>query len=74
MKLQCEKMHRYYTQVQMSLYVLGMAKCHFYVYSSAQDIVIEVPFDRELVSEPIARLEHFYFVQFLSRLAQVKCK
>ena len=41
--------HPYYTQVQMLLYVSGLKKCHFFVYSSSDEKLLTINFDPNFV-------------------------
>ncbi|KAL1472691.1 hypothetical protein MTO96_039166, partial [Rhipicephalus appendiculatus] len=52
-RVELKPSHKYYTQVQISLYVLGLSKCFFYVYSQAQQVCIEVLLDKYFIARTI---------------------
>jgi len=68
LKLKCN--HPYYTQIQLSLFVLRLQKCFLIVYSEMQYVVIEVLKDNMFISELLPKLEKFYFLHKLPLLVQ----
>ncbi|XP_049518712.1 uncharacterized protein LOC119440104 [Dermacentor silvarum] len=64
--------HRYFTQVQILLYLLNVQKCYFFVYSSRQNVIIEVSRDDAFLYESIPALERFYFTYLLPAAAAAK--
>lgn len=62
--------HRYYTQVQLLMYVCNVAECFFFVYSSAQSIVVVVERNNLFLSYAVRALEEFYFTFLLPALAK----
>lgn len=64
--------HRYFTQVQILLYLLNVQKCYFFVYSSRQNVIIEVSRDDTFLYESIPALERFYFTYLLPAAAAAK--
>lgn len=64
-KPELKKKHRYYTQIQSSLYVTGLKLCHLFVYSHKQWILLQVVRDNEFLKDLIPRVENFYFTYFL---------
>jgi len=69
-KLQLKDTHKYFTQVQVSMYVLKCQICHFVVFSSKQTVVIEIPRADSFLAEYIPKLEVFYFNYFLPALVK----
>ncbi|XP_018398070.1 PREDICTED: uncharacterized protein LOC108776060, partial [Cyphomyrmex costatus] len=55
---------KYYTQVQVSMYVLGVTLCHFWVYSNIDYIYIVINRDEEFLKEVIPKIEYFYYTYF----------
>lgn len=41
--------HSHYTQVQLQMYVANAEKCHFFVFSEADSVLIEIPKDEEFL-------------------------
>ncbi|XP_037508731.2 uncharacterized protein LOC119385345 [Rhipicephalus sanguineus] len=60
-ELQLKENHAYYTQVQVSLYVLNLELCHFVVYSPLQLVVVKVRRNEEFLKFIIPKMEWFYF-------------
>jgi len=60
--------HQYYTQVQVSMYILGIDICHFVVYSSSDYVHLVVPRDESFLLEVIPKIEHFYYSYFINLL------
>ncbi len=44
-----KKSHQYYTQVQVQMLLCHSKKCHFFVFSMADHVLVEVPFDQEFI-------------------------
>ena len=49
----------YYTQVQVSMYVLGFDKCYFFIYSSKNNLLIAIERNDSFLSEWYQRSSHF---------------
>ncbi|XP_077500074.1 uncharacterized protein LOC144110880 [Amblyomma americanum] len=69
-KLELKRTHVYYTQVQVSMYVLGLEACFLYVYSKQQHITVKVPIDNAFIAQAVPQLENFYFKYFLPALTK----
>lgn len=70
-KLELVKGHKYYTQVQLLMYICGIEKCFFFVYSSKESITIPVKKDKSFLCAAVRYLEDFYFEWFLPALAKL---
>src|SRR5258705_4488516 len=68
--LKLKQSHAYYTQVQVAMYVANVIKTHLYVYSSQQQVMVEIKRDEIMLSHVIPKLEHFYFTFLLPQLVQ----
>lgn len=64
-EIELVKNHKYYTQIQVSMYVLGVKLCHFLVYSEVQYICLQINRDEEFLSNSIPKIEKFYFDYFV---------
>ena len=60
----------YYTQVQVSMYVLGFDKCYFFVYSSKDSLLIAIERNNSFLNQLIPKIESFYFKFFLPALSR----
>lgn len=60
-ELELHKNHVYYTQVQVSMYVVGAGVCDFYVYSPRGSVLVQVKRDDSFLREVIPKLEWFFF-------------
>ncbi|KAG0444355.1 hypothetical protein HPB47_013888 [Ixodes persulcatus] len=67
-KLLLKESHSYYTQVQVSLYVLNLTACHFFVYSPLQVKNITVKRDDNFLMSLISKMEWFYFKFYKSEV------
>ncbi|XP_064476125.1 uncharacterized protein LOC135390034 [Ornithodoros turicata] len=67
-KLCLKQRHTYYTQVQLLMYIAGVQKAHFYVYTTKQQADILVQRDEQFLCEVVPKLEKFYFEHYLQRL------
>lgn len=65
-----KKSHRYYTQVQILMYLVNAKHCSFFVYSDKQSVTITLARDNALLQEAIPRLEQFYFEWILPELVK----
>ncbi|XP_062701765.1 uncharacterized protein LOC109418287 isoform X2 [Aedes albopictus] len=70
--LSLNKNHKYYAQVQLSMYVLGCNMCDFIVYSKlANDfLVVEIQFNEEYVRSLIGALKLVYFQFMLPQIVK----
>nr|XP_054920619.1 uncharacterized protein LOC126517764 [Dermacentor andersoni] len=64
------KSHRYYTQVQILMYLLNAKQCFFFVYSKKQSVTMVVGRDDAFLQEAIPTLEQFYFQWILCELVR----
>lgn len=64
-KLQLKESDTYYTQVQVSMHVLSIDACHFFVYSSKDWVHVVVRKNHEFLSNFIPKIENFYFNSFI---------
>lgn len=62
------KSHVYYTQCQVMLYVTGLEKCEFFVYSPVKSCRVTVLKDRKFLEAVILNCEIFYFKYVLPDL------
>ena len=69
-RLRLRESHIYYTQIQVSLYVLNMRSCDLYIYSPKGSLQISVPRDENFLSYTIPTLERFYFMHYLPLIYQ----
>ncbi|KAH6934916.1 hypothetical protein HPB50_001837 [Hyalomma asiaticum] len=65
------KKHSYYAQVQVSLYVLQLRECWFYVYTPKDTMTLRIARDEDYLAEAIPKLRNFYFVHYLPNLARM---
>nr|XP_050039148.1 uncharacterized protein LOC126536286 isoform X1 [Dermacentor andersoni] len=65
-----KKSHRYYTQVQILMYLLNVTKCFFFVYSKKEHLTIHVGRDDSFLQEAIPGLEKFFFSWLLPAAAK----
>ena len=56
---------KYFTQIQVSMYVIGATKCHFYVYSQCDQVHLKINRDEEFLGALIAKIELFFFQYFI---------
>lgn len=69
-ELTLSKTHKYYTQVQLLMYVCNLEVCFFFVYTSKQSVTVVVPRDDSFLSSAVRALEAFYFVWLLPAFVQ----
>lgn len=61
-KLTLWRSHKYYTQVQLLMYICGIHECFFlFVYSHKHSVTVVVDRDDSFLSESVWRLADFYF-------------
>lgn len=53
--------HKYYTQIQLSMYVVGVKMCHFFVYSIQQYVYLSIERDEEYLSLVFPKIEKKIF-------------
>lgn len=61
--------HQYYTQIQLSLYVLGLQVCRLLIYTPKEQMVLTIPRCDTFLSHAVSKLERFYFTHLLPKLA-----
>jgi hypothetical protein len=44
-----KKTHPYFFQVQVQMYLCNAAKCHFFVFSPVDSLLIEIAIDRDFL-------------------------
>ncbi|KAM7297551.1 uncharacterized protein ISCGN_022702 [Ixodes scapularis] len=60
-KLKLQESHVYYTQVQVSMYVVGANACDLYVYSPKGSECVKVMKDMPFLKKVVPKLEWFFF-------------
>lgn len=60
--------HIYYTQIQMSLYIMGLKSCKFFVYSSKDFVLLTILRNEDFLKTVVPVIENFYFKHFLPLL------
>lgn len=68
-KIELKKSHIYFTQIQVSMYVTGLTKCHFFVYSKNDNVHLEIQRDELFLVQYVPKMEEFYFKYLLPKLA-----
>jgi len=66
--LQLKKSHSYYTQIQITMFCSSTNCCYLYVYSSAQQIQINIPKDSQFFENCVKVQRQFYFKYYLQLL------
>lgn len=66
--LKLKESDKYYTQVQVSMYILGIKTCHFFVFSSQDQIHLKLKRDECFLSSLVPKLEMFYFNNFIQHV------
>lgn len=69
-RLTLSKTHRYYTQVQLLMFICNVQECFFFVYTQKQNIIVCVQRDDGFLSEAVGALEDFYFAYLLPELSK----
>lgn len=72
--LQLKRKHKFYGQIQLGLFLLGLTASKLIVYSEFSDSFLElnVPYDEEFCSNFIPALTNVYFTKYLKFLAERK--
>lgn len=65
-EVELKKMHKYYTQIQLSMYVVNVKLCHFLVYSMNQYVYLNIERDEEFLRLLISKIEQFYFENYIN--------
>ncbi|CAN7948593.1 unnamed protein product, partial [Ixodes pacificus] len=60
-KLKLQESHVYYTQIQVSMYIVGANVCDFYVYSPKGPECVTVMKDMPFLKKVVPKLEWFFF-------------
>lgn len=60
-----KKNDKYYTQIQILMYLINSESCYFYIYSPVESELLIVPRDEGFIKKVIFKLEDFYFKYFL---------
>lgn len=61
---------KYYTQVQMQMYVCGLSECDFFVWCPSQSEKVTVQRDEKFLNNILPLLENFYFKYYLKSVMQ----
>ncbi len=69
-KIYLKKTHQYYTQAQIQMYVSGMSKCDFFVWTPVDNLTVQIQKDEEFLRNCVPKLENFYFKHYLPALTQ----
>ncbi|CAN7940140.1 unnamed protein product [Ixodes hexagonus] len=69
-KLHLRNSHRYYTQVQLLMYVLNLKECLFFVYTSVDSVIVVVDRDDTFLDISVRCLEAFYYSHYLPALVK----
>ncbi|XP_040072767.1 uncharacterized protein LOC120844851 isoform X2 [Ixodes scapularis] len=69
-KLCLKQSHRYYTQVQVLMYILHLEECFFFVYTSVDNVTLLVTRNDDFLDTAIPTLQDFYFDWYLPALAR----
>ena len=67
-----KRTHRYFTQVQLQMYVFGLKSCDFVVYTNKECHVIAIPYDKEFCDQLVKVCEKFFFTFILPELVTRK--
>lgn len=57
--------HVYYTQVQVSMYILNLVSCDLFIYSPKGSVKVNISINEEFLSNIIPKVEKFYFEHYL---------
>ena len=60
--------HIYFTQCQMTMYVTGLNKCDFFVWSPVGSHLVSLKRDQKFLKSVVAKTTNFYFEHFLPAL------
>jgi hypothetical protein len=66
--IQLKKSHRYFTQVQLQMFVHNLKKCQFFVYTCVDSVCIDIEFDFEFCKKLVDRCRMFFFQHVLPEL------
>lgn len=58
--LKLKRSHKYYTQVQMQMFISRVQFCDFIVYTSKDMIINIIPYDQECIAAVLKKCEHFF--------------
>ena len=72
-KVQLNKRHSYYDQIQMQLALTTQTCCDFVVYTSKCLVIDRIRFDKDYWEELVPKMLNFYFTHILDQLIE-KCK
>lgn len=61
--------HSYYSQIQISLFVLNLNECTLYVYSSRDNLAICIKQNKEFLMHALPKIEHFFLEYFLPEIS-----
>jgi len=67
------KKHSYYTQCQIQMYCCNLKKCHFFVYSDQDFVLLVIPRDEKFIKQTIQTLKKKYFDVLLKTVEQPTC-
>uniref|UniRef100_A0A3Q1EA30 YqaJ viral recombinase domain-containing protein n=1 Tax=Acanthochromis polyacanthus TaxID=80966 RepID=A0A3Q1EA30_9TELE len=66
--LKLKRGHRYFTQVQMEVYVHGVAFCDFVIFTKTDMAIIRIDRDETFIEEVLGKCESFFFTHILPEL------
>jgi len=66
--LELKENHKYFTQIQVSMYILNIKTCHFVVYSSKDCVHLIIGKNENFLLDIIPKLEIFYFDYYIKVL------
>lgn len=55
--LELRKVHQYFTQIQVQLYILNLQRALLYVYTPAQSVIVKVNRDEPFLWDLILKME-----------------
>lgn len=59
----------FFVQIQLTMLCAGLRACKLLIWSSSQQVVVDVPFNKDFCSKIVARLKIFYFTYLLPYVA-----
>ena len=58
----------YYSQVQMTMFCTKSSICKFVVWTAEEQLILDIPYDENYVSNELPKIRKFYFQHLLPRL------
>ena len=69
-KVQLNKRHSYYDQIQMQLALTTQTRCDFVFYTSKRLVIDRIRFDKDYWEELVLKILNFYFTYMLDQLIE----